>query len=138
MEQIPLAYGLPKETVTTIMILYKNTKVKVCSLNGDSLLWHCCLCSARGYISPISIHNLPRLHTSNVHRSNERKWFYTKWQEADDTPQKTITDTDVADDIALLTNTPTLAKSLLHSLEQAAGGIDLHVNTDKTEYMCFN
>ena len=36
MEQILLAYGLPKETVTTIMMLYKNTKVKVRSPDGDS------------------------------------------------------------------------------------------------------
>ena len=36
MEQILLAYGLPKETVAAIMILYKNTKVKVCSPDGDT------------------------------------------------------------------------------------------------------
>ena len=36
MEQILLAYGLPKETVTAIMILYRNTKVKVHSLDGDT------------------------------------------------------------------------------------------------------
>ena len=35
MEQIPLAYGLPKETVEAIMMLYKTMKVKVCSLDGD-------------------------------------------------------------------------------------------------------
>ena len=35
MEQIFLAYGHPKETVATIMMLYKNTKVKVCSQDGD-------------------------------------------------------------------------------------------------------
>ena len=29
------AYGLPKETVAAIMILYRNTKVKVCSPDGD-------------------------------------------------------------------------------------------------------
>ena len=40
--------------------------------------------------------------------------------------------------MALLTNTPTEAESLLHSLEQAAGGIGLQVNTDKTESMCVN
>ena len=28
--------------------------------------------------------------------------------------------------------------SLLHSLKRAAGGIGLHVNADKTEYMSFN
>ena len=33
---------------------------------------------------------------------------------------------------------PTQAESLLHSLEQATGGIGLHLNADKTEYMCFN
>ena len=36
MEQILLAYGLPKETVTTIMMLYRNTKVKVCTPDGDT------------------------------------------------------------------------------------------------------
>ena len=47
-------------------------------------------------------------------------------------------DADYADDIAFLGNTPTWAESLLHSLEWAVGGIDLHVNANKTEYMCFN
>ena len=36
MEQILLAYGLPKETVTAITTLYRNTKVKVRSLDGDT------------------------------------------------------------------------------------------------------
>ena len=51
---------------------------------------------------------------------------------------KTITDADYADDIALLANTPNQAETLLHSLERAAAGIDLHVNAHKTEYMCYN
>ena len=36
MEQILLAYGLPKETVAAMMMLYKNMKVKVCSPDGDT------------------------------------------------------------------------------------------------------
>ena len=43
-------------------------------------------------------------------------------------------DADYVDEIALLANTPTQAKSLLHSLKQAAGGIGLHINVDKIEY----
>ena len=35
MEQILLAYGLPKKTVAAITILYRNTKVKVRSPDGD-------------------------------------------------------------------------------------------------------
>ena len=53
-------------------------------------------------------------------------------------PAQTITDADYTDDIALLTNAHTQAETLLHSLERAAAGIGLHVNADKTEYMCFN
>ena len=36
MEQILLAYSLPKETVAAIMVLYRNTKVKVRSSDGNS------------------------------------------------------------------------------------------------------
>ena len=36
MEQILLVYGLSKETVIAIMMFYSNTKVKVCSQNGDT------------------------------------------------------------------------------------------------------
>ena len=36
MELILLAYSLPKETVAAIMILYRNTKVKVRSPDGDT------------------------------------------------------------------------------------------------------
>ena len=38
----------------------------------------------------------------------------------------------------ILANTPNQAETLLHSLEQAAAGIGLHVNAHKTEYMCYN
>ena len=53
-------------------------------------------------------------------------------------PTQTIKNVGYADDIVLLANLPAQAESLLHSLEQAAGGIGLYFNADKTEYMCFN
>ena len=53
-------------------------------------------------------------------------------------PTQIITGADYVNDIALLANTPVQAESKLHDLERAAGGIGLHVNTNKTEYMCFN
>ena len=37
MKQILLAYGLPKETVTAIMMLYNNTKAMVYSPDGDTV-----------------------------------------------------------------------------------------------------
>ena len=45
-----------------------------------------------------------------------------------------MTDIDYADDLELLTYIPAQVESLL---EQAAGGIGLYVNANKTEFMCF-
>ena len=51
---------------------------------------------------------------------------------------QTVIDADYAEDIRFWANTPALAESLQHSLERIAGGIGLHFNADKTEYICFN
>ena len=47
-----------------------------------------------------------------------------------------MADADNADDLVLIANTPTQAKSLRHSREQSAEGTGLHVNATKTEYVC--
>ena len=64
--------------------------------------------------------------------------FTQKRQEENDTLQKLFRIQTTQLTIALFANTPTQAKSLSHSLEQAAGGIGRHVDADKTEYMCYN
>ena len=51
---------------------------------------------------------------------------------------QTITDAHYADNIELLANTPAQDKSLLKSLEKAAGGISLHISAGKREYPSFN
>ena len=56
----------------------------------------------------------------------ENSWWYLT---------ETFTNTDYADDLVLLANTPAQAESLLHSLEQTASGIGLYVNSDKTEFI---
>ena len=95
------------------------------------LLWHCCWCSARRYISLISVLRISiDLMKENVFMlKNVRNRQY---------PVQTITDADYADDIALLANTPTQAETQLHRLDQAAGPISLHVNADETKYIYFN
>ena len=139
MEKILLAYGLPKETVAAIMILYRNTKVKVRSPEGDTeyfdivagvpqwdtlapYLFIICL----GYVLRTSI---DKIRENGFELTKKRSRRY---------PAKIITGADYADDLALLANTPNQAETLLHSLERAAAGIGLHVNAHKTEYMCYN
>ena len=53
-------------------------------------------------------------------------------------PPITITDTDFADDIALLSDNVEKAQLLLTRVEQAAKTIGLHINEKKTEFMTFN
>ena len=48
-----------------------------------------------------------------------------------------IPNADDAVDRVLIANTPVQGKCLLHSQEQAARGIGLDMNSDKTEFMCF-
>ena len=48
-----------------------------------------------------------------------------------------MTATDNAEDLPLFVNITAQTESLLHSLEQVAGGICLYVNANKAEFMCF-
>ena len=121
------------------MKLYKNTKVKVCSPDADtdffdivagvplddalvSYLFIICLDYVLWMLIALMKENGFTL------KKVRRRWY----------PTQTITDSDCTDDKALLANILAQAESLLHSLKKAGGGIDLHVNADKTECMYFN
>ena len=139
MEQILLTYSLPKETVAAIMILYRNTKVKVRFPDGHTDYFDMLAGLRQGdtlapYPFIICLDYVLRTLTDKI---KENSFKLTK-KSSRRYPAKSITDADYADDIAILANAPTQAETLLHSLERAATGIGLHVNEHKTEYMCYN
>ena len=139
MEQILLAYGLPKEIVTAIMILYRNTKVKVRSPDGDTDYFNIVAGVLQGdTLAPyLFIICLDYMFRTSIDKIKENGFELTKKRNRR-YPAKTITNANYANDIALLANAPAQAETLLHSLERAATGIGLHVNAHKMEYMCFN
>ena len=110
MKQILLAYGIPKETVAAITILYRNTKVKVRSPDGAGVLQGDTLAPFRFIIC------LDYVLRTSIDKIKENGFEPTK-KRSRRYPAKTITDADYADDIALLANTPNQAETLLHSLE---------------------
>ena len=139
MEQILQAYGLPKETFVAITILYGNTKVKVRSPDGDTEYFDIVAEVLQGdtlapYLFIICLDYVLRTSTDKI---RENGFELTK-KRSRRHPSKTIIDSDYADDIAILANTPNQAETLLHSLERAAVGIGHHVNAHKIEYMCYN
>ena len=126
MELILLTYGLPKETIAAIMILYRNTKVKVRSPDGDTEYFDIVAGVLQGdMLAPyLFIICLDYVLRTSIDKIRENGFELTK-KRSKRYPTKTITDADYAE-------------TLLHSLERAAAGIGLHVNAHKTEYMCYN
>ena len=68
--------------IVAVMLTFSRAYMCLLSLSltewGHRFLQHCCWISTRRYISIIFVYNLPRLRSSSVDRSNERKWFYAK------------------------------------------------------------
>ena len=130
MGQILLAYGLPKETVAAIMMLYRNTKVKVCSPDGDTDYFDIVAGVLQGdTLAPyVFIICLDYMLRTSIDRMKENGFKLAKERSRRHFAQ-TITDANYADDIALLANIPAHTETLLHSLERAAVDIALHDNT---------
>ena len=139
MEKILLAYSLPKETVAAKMILYRNSKVKVLSPDGDTDYFDIVAgVLQRDTLAPyLFIICLDYALRTSINKIKENG-FKPKKKKSRRYPAKTITNADYADDIAILANTSAQAETLLHSLERDTAGIGLHVNAHKTEYICFN
>ena len=124
MEQILLAYGLAEETVEAIMMQYRNMKVKVRSPDGDTDYFDIVAGVLQGdilapYLFIICLDNVLRMP---IDKMKDNGFKLTK-ERSRRYPAQTITDSDYADDIALLANTLAQAETLLHSLERAATGI---------------
>ena len=138
MEQILLAYSIPKETVAAITILYRNTKVNVRSPDRDTDYLDIIAVLQGDTLAPyLFIICLDYVLRTSIDKIKENDFELTK-KRSRRYPAKTITDTDYPDNIAILANTPAQAETLKHGLERATAGIGLHVNAHKTEYICFN
>ena len=139
MEQILPAYGLPKEAVAGITILNRNTKVKVRSPDGNTEYIDIVAGVQQGdTLAPYRfIICLDYVLRTSIDKIRENGFELTQ-KRSRRYPAKTFIDPDYADDIAIPANTPNQAETLRHSLERAAAGIGLHVNTHKTVYMCNN
>ena len=86
-EQILLAYGLPKETVTAIMMLYSNTNVKVRSTDGVTDFFDIAAGETlASYVLIININYIVRMSRDLIKENG----FTLKKQKGDDTPQKQL------------------------------------------------
>ena len=132
MEQILLAYILPKETVAAITIFYRNTKVKVCSPDGDTEYFGIVAGVQQGdRLTPdLFIFCVDYMLITSIDKKRENGFDLAK-KRSRIYAAKTITDADYADEVVILANTA-------NQLERAAAGIDLHVNAHKPNICAIN
>ena len=118
MEQILLAYGIPKETIAAITILYRNTKVKIRSPDGDTEYFDIVAGVRQGdTLAPyLFIICLDYVLRTSIDKIKENGFELTK-KRSRRYPATTITDADYADDIAILANTPDQAETTEKDIE---------------------
>ena len=139
MSEILTAYGIPKETVNAIMMLYKNTSAKVRSPDGDTDFFEISAGVLQGdtlapYLFIIALDYALRQATEN----NTELGFTQEKAKSSRYPATKITDADYADDLAALSDNIEDATTLLQCIEESAKIIGLHINEKKTEYMSYN
>ena len=99
MEKILLSYVLPKETVAVITILYRNTKVKVRSLDWDTEYFNIVagVLQADTLAPSLFIICLDYVLRTLIDKIRENSFELTK-KRSRRYPAKIITDADYADD----------------------------------------
>ena len=135
LEEILLAYGLPKDIFAVIIMFCRNMKTTVHSPNGDIDFFNTVAGVLQGntfvlYLFIICLYyalwkstDLKEIALRPAPPPQKKK----KTTRSRRYPAETITDTDSAEDIALI-NTPTKAECLLSFLDEATWGFDFHVN----------
>ena len=106
-------------------LLYKNMKAMVCSLDGDTDFFDLVSRGFQGNTATSFLFIIYLDYVLQTSRDLMKKWSHTKKEKNRQYPTETIMDADKRDDLILPANIPALAKSLLHSLEQADRSIGL-------------
>ena len=139
MKEILSAYGILKETVDAIMIMYQDTQSMVRSPDGDTDFFDISAGVLQGdTLAPnIFIICLDYVLRKALDKNNELGFTLAK-RKSKCFPTMKVTDTNYADDLAVLADVLKDATFLLHSIERTAKEIGLNLSADKTEFICFN
>ena len=137
--EIMKAYEIPEKIIKAVNILYLDTEAQVLYPDGETDFFNISAGVLQGdTLAPmlfiLSLDYALRKAASNSHQT----CFTLQPQPSRRQHAIMITDTDFADDIALLSDTIEKAQLLLLRVEAAAETIGLHVNDTKTEYMVYN
>ena len=129
-------YGIPRQLIDAIKLLYTNNSATVLSPDGETESFDIKAGILQGdtlapFLFIMVVDYILRMSLDTC----TEKGLLLKARSSSRHPAKYITDTDFADDISLISSSLQNAQDLLLSLENAANCVGLYLNESKTEYM---
>jgi len=140
MFKILRAYGIPDKIVDAIAAMYKDIQARVITPDGETELFDIVAGVLQGdtlapYLFAIVLDYVMR---KAIDGREEELGFHLVKRKSRRVGPVTITDTDFADDIALISELMSQAQELLSRVEIEAAKVGLHCNAKKTEAMLYN
>ena len=140
MFKILKAYGIPERLVNVIKLMYSNTRARVLTPEGETEFFNIIAGVLQGdTLAPLLfVIVLDYVMRQALNGKVEELGFYLDRKRSRRHHPTIITDTDFADDIALISKEIAQAQEMLARVEKEAGKVGLHLNAKKTEVMKFN
>ena len=128
-------YGIPTQIIDAFKILYTETSATVLSPDGETSPFDICAGILQGdtlapFLFIMVVDYVLRMSVDKINNSG----LEIQPRRSSRNPAVYLSDTDFADDIALISGSLTNDQNLLLSLESAAKCVGLNFNESKTEY----
>jgi len=125
-------YGIPSKLIDAIRVLYTDTFSTILTPDGETSPFQIQAGILQGdtlapFLFILVVDYVLRMSVDTINS----KGFQLKKRESSRHPAKYLTDTDFADDIALISQSLANAEALLQSLEQASNCVGLYLNETK-------
>ena len=136
MFEILKLYGIPDQIIAAIKVMYTGTSSTVLSADGETPSFPILAGILQGdtlapFLFIIVVDYVLRISVDSI----SEKGYMLHPRRSSRHPAAYLTDTDFADDIALVSQSLEYAQDLHQSLEQASNGVGLYLNETKTECM---
>ena len=133
MFEILKLYGIPDKIISAIRVLYTDTSSTILTTDGETPPFSINAGILQGdtlapFLFIIVVDYVLRMSVDTI----TSKGFEIKPRRSTRHPAQYLTDTDFADDIALISESLANAQSLLQSLELASNCVGLYLNEKKT------
>ena len=137
MFEILRLYGIPEGIVAAIKVMYTDNSSTVMTTDGETQAFPTLAGILQGdtlapFLFIMVVDYIMRVSVDTI----TEKGYLLHPRRGSRQPAEYLTDTDFADDIALISQSLEHAQDLLQSLEQASNGVGLYLNETKTE--CLN